>query len=102
MCFVQPGDADRRTQPPEVSIPFQEFIFRDIRILGSLIASPRQSQRMLDFVAEHGITVKTNPFFGLQDIPKLTELAHSGKLAGKGVIIVDEEEMSNVRKEGGS
>lgn len=101
MYFVQPEGADRYTQPPEVSIPFQEFIFRDIRVLGSLIASPGQSQRMLDFVAEHGITVKTNPFFGLREIPKLTELAHSGKLAGKGVIIVDEE-MKNVRKESGS
>ncbi|KAL9041738.1 MAG: hypothetical protein Q9214_004005 [Letrouitia sp. 1 TL-2023] len=96
------GNMIQIAQPPEVSIPFPEFIFRDIRVLGSLIASPGQSQRMLDFVAEHGITVKTNPFFGLQEIPKLTELAHSGKLAGKGVIIVDEEEMRNVRKESGS
>lgn len=48
---------------------------------------------MLEFVAEHNITVKTNPFFGLKEIPRLIELAHSGKMAGKGVIIVDEDEI---------
>ncbi|KAL8680482.1 MAG: hypothetical protein Q9186_003325 [Xanthomendoza sp. 1 TL-2023] len=85
-------------QPPEVSVPFHELIFRDIRIHGSLI-SPRlksESIRMLDFVADHRITVKTNPFFGLKEIPHMVELAHSGKMAGKGVVIIDEDE---IRKE---
>ncbi|KAL8725186.1 MAG: hypothetical protein Q9166_007516 [cf. Caloplaca sp. 2 TL-2023] len=55
-----------------------------------------ESNRMLEFVAENNITVKTNPFFGLREIPHLVELAHSGKMAGKGVVIVDEDE---IRKE---
>ncbi|KAL9004018.1 MAG: hypothetical protein Q9188_003159 [Gyalolechia gomerana] len=80
-------------QPPEVSIPFAELIFRDIRVHGSLTSSRNEAQRMLEFVAEHNITVKTNPFFGLKEIPRLIELAHSGKMAGKGVIIVDEDEI---------
>ncbi|KAI4119201.1 MAG: hypothetical protein LQ345_000852 [Seirophora villosa] len=83
-------------QPPDVSIPFAELIFRDVRVHGSLIAPRYEAQRMLDFVAENKITVKTNPFFGLQEIPNLVELAHSGKMAGKGVVIVDEDE---IRKE---
>lgn len=53
---------------------------------------------MLKTVAEHKISVKTNPFFGLREIPKLTELAHSGKMQGKGVVIVDEEEMKRVKE----
>ncbi|KAL8843272.1 MAG: hypothetical protein Q9176_002225 [Flavoplaca citrina] len=87
-------------QPPEVLVPYHELIFRDIRIHGSLI-SPRlktESVRMLDFVAEHDITVRTNPFFGLKEIPRLVELAHSGKMAGKGVVIVDEDEIKNVKE----
>lgn len=48
---------------------------------------------MLETVAEHSISVKTNPFFGLREVPKLIELAHSGKMQGKAVVIVDEEEM---------
>lgn len=55
---------------------------------------------MLQMVADHIISVKTNPFFGLREIPKLVELAESGKMAGKGVILIDEEEMERVREEG--
>ncbi|KAL8852556.1 MAG: hypothetical protein Q9221_002552 [Calogaya cf. arnoldii] len=62
-------------QPPEVSVPFHELIFRDIRIHGSLLSRrlKTESIRMLDFVAEHNITVKTNPFFGLKEIPHMVE-----------------------------
>lgn len=82
----------------------EELIFRDIRIKGSLLSSRAEAQRMLDLVAEHNITVKTNLFFGLEEIPKLIEFAHSGKMAGKGVVIVDEDEISRAkeRREGGS
>ncbi|KAL8842216.1 MAG: hypothetical protein Q9170_000622 [Blastenia crenularia] len=88
-------------QPPEVSIPFAELIFRDIRVHGSLIGPRYEAQRMLEFVAEHNITVKTNPFFGLEEIPHLVELAHSGKMAGKGVVIVDEDEIKKEKKRRG-
>lgn len=88
-------------QPPEVSIPFAELIFRDIRVHGSLISSRNEAQRMLDFVAEHNITVKTNPFFGLEEIPHLIDMAHSGKMAGKGVVIVDEDEIRREKKRRG-
>ena len=54
---------------------------------------------MLEMVAEHNITVKTNPLLGLHELPKLLELAHSGKMAGKGVVIVDEDEIK--RRKGG-
>ncbi|KAL8642455.1 MAG: hypothetical protein Q9228_000843 [Teloschistes exilis] len=89
-------------QPTNVSVPFAELIFRDIRIHGSLIAPRYEAQRMLDFVAEHNITVKTNPFYGLEEIPKLVELAHGGKMAGKGVVVVDEDETKKekARREG--
>ncbi len=53
---------------------------------------------MLQIVAEHRISVRTNPFFGLNEIHKLLELVHSGKMAGKGVVIVDEEEGRRVRE----
>ena len=84
-------------QPPSISIPFQELIFRDIRIHGSLICSPSQARDMLDVVAKHNITVKANTFYGLQEIPRLIELAHGGKMAGKGVVIIDEEEIEKER-----
>ena len=70
-----------------------------MRIKGSLICSRLEAERMLKIFAEHNIPVKTNPYFGLREIPKLVELAHSGKMQGKAVLIVDEEEMKRMKEE---
>lgn len=75
----------------------EQFIFRDIRVHGSLLCSRTDAQRMLDLVAEKNITVKTNPFFGLQQLPQLIDLAHNGKMAGKGILVVDEQEVERVK-----
>lgn len=77
-------------QPDRVSVAFPELIFRDIRIKGSLIAGQEYSQQMLYDVAEHDIKVETNLFYGLQEVPKMVELAHSGKMKGKAVCVVDQ------------
>ena len=53
---------------------------------------------MLQMVAEHSISVNTNPFFGLEAIPELVEFAESGRMKGKGVIVVDAEEMKRVKE----
>lgn len=53
---------------------------------------------MLDVVAEHRISVKTNPFNGLNEITELTELVHGGKMAGKGIIIVDPEQIEREKQ----
>lgn len=80
-------------QPENVSIPFAEFVFRDIRVKGSLICSPEESNDMLKCIAKHGIKVRTNPFYGLDKITDLVELVHGGKIQGKAIIIVDEEQI---------
>jgi alcohol dehydrogenase, propanol-preferring len=49
-------------QPDEISVPFPEIIFRDIKIHGSLICSPEESEQMVKTIAKNGIKVKTNPF----------------------------------------
>lgn len=79
-------------------MPFPELIFRDIRIEGSIIISKEMAKEMLKVVADHNITVKTNPLSGLKKIPELLELAHSGKMKGKGIIIVDEQQIDEERK----
>jgi len=78
----------------------QEFIFRDVRVQGSLICSPEEAKRMLDVVAEHNISVRKNPVHGLKELPKLLDLAHSGKMSGKGICIVDEEQVKKERAGG--
>jgi D-arabinose 1-dehydrogenase-like Zn-dependent alcohol dehydrogenase len=44
---------------------------------------------MLEFVARHNISVDTQQFHGLNEVPKLLEMVESEKLAGKAVVIID-------------
>lgn len=87
-------------QPDIIEIPFQEIIFRDIKIHGSLICSEEESEAMMKCIAEHGITVKTNPFHGLDKISELVDMVHGGKIQGKAVIVVDEEQMKREKELG--
>lgn len=87
-------------QPDNVVIPFPEIIFRDIRIVGSLICSAEESKSMLECIAQHGVTVTTVPFQGLDKIGELTELVHGGKLKGKAIIVVDPEQIEQEKKIG--
>jgi propanol-preferring alcohol dehydrogenase len=54
---------------------------------------------MLDLMSKHKIHVKTNAFCCIYSIPKLIEFAHSGKMAGKGVVIIDEELVAKEQKD---
>lgn len=87
-------------QPENVEIPFPELIFRDIKVHGSLLCSPEESRSMLETAAKHGVTVKTNPFYGLDKIKELTEMVHGGKIQGKAIIIVDDEQIKKEQELG--
>jgi len=87
------GNMIQISQPKIVNIPFAELIFRDVRVKGSLVAGQEQSQEMLNLVGKSGIKVETNVFKGLKEVPKMVELAHSGKMKGKAVCVVDESQV---------
>lgn len=87
-------------QPDNIVIPFHEFIFRDIRVKGSVLSSPEESKAMIKFIAEHGVQVKTNVFEGLDKIEDLLAMVHSGKIQGKAVIVVDPEQIEQEKKLG--
>jgi propanol-preferring alcohol dehydrogenase len=78
-------------QPDMVCIPFPELIFRDIRIVGTMISGQEQAQDMLNLVAENKIQVEVNVFHGLKEVPRMVDLSHSGKMKGKAVCVVDEK-----------
>lgn len=94
------GDMIQIAQPDNVSIPFRELVFRNIRVKGSLICSAEEAREMLQVVAEHGISVETNVFNGLDELEKLVDLAHSGKMRGKGVIVMDKEPIRKEKESG--
>ena len=77
-----------------VSVPFSQLVYRDIRIRGSLACNPIEARQMLDFVIEHGISVKTLAVNGLGQIPELAMMAYSGKMQGKGIVIVDQAQIT--------
>jgi propanol-preferring alcohol dehydrogenase len=55
---------------------------------------------MLEVVSKNNIKVKTNPFNGIKEVPKAVELAHSGKMQGKPVILIDNEAIEKEKKSG--
>ena len=55
---------------------------------------------MLKCIAEHGVTVKTNPFYGLDKIEDLVSIVHEGKIQGKAIIVVDEEQIKREKELG--
>lgn len=99
-CTKMHGILVQIAQPDTIAVPFNEIIFRDIKIHGSLVCTSEESVSMLDCIAKHGVTVKTNPFDGLEKINELTELAHGGKIKGKAVIIVDQAQIDHEKKIG--
>jgi propanol-preferring alcohol dehydrogenase len=65
-----------------------------------MTGSRGECQKMLEVVSKKNIKVKTNAFNGINEIPKAVELAHSGKMQGKPVILIDKEAIENERKSG--
>ncbi|KAH8662605.1 chaperonin 10-like protein [Xylariales sp. PMI_506] len=88
-------------QPSEVVIPFTEIVFRDVQVRGTLLCSPSESRDMVAAVAEHGVSVEVNAFQGLESIAELIEKVKSGKLKGKAVVVVDQEQIDAEKKLGG-
>lgn len=97
LAFLPKSYSDDQ-QPNNVSIPFPELIFRDIRIRGSLICSAQEANDMLQLVAKHSISVNANAFEGLGQMEKLIDLAESGKMKGKGIVIIDQAQIDAQRK----
>lgn len=64
------------------------------------LGSREECKKMLQVVSKHNIKVKTNPFNGIKEVPRAIELAHSGRMQGKPVIIIDEQAIREEKKSG--
>ncbi|KAI2642114.1 GroES-like protein [Xylaria nigripes] len=87
------GTVVQVAQPETISIPFEEFIFRDIRFKGTLVCSPQECEDMFKCIMDHGVKVRTHVFQGLEQMGALHRTVESGKLQGKAVIVVDPEQI---------
>ncbi|KAI8247516.1 Alcohol dehydrogenase 4 [Colletotrichum sp. SAR 10_77] len=59
-----------------------------------------ETETMLEHIAAHGIKLENNVFHGLDKIFEALELVNSGRISGKAVIIVDEEQVKEDEKIG--
>lgn len=87
-------------QPDVVNIPFADLALRDVRVQGSILCSPEESRGMLKFIAESGLAVKTSVYKGLDKIKELVEMVHAGRIRGKAVIIIDQDQIDREKKSG--
>ena len=54
---------------------------------------------MLQHIARTGgVTVKTNPFHGLEAIHDLVDMVNGGKIQGKAILVVDPEQIEHEKK----
>ncbi|EEU45735.1 uncharacterized protein NECHADRAFT_41395 [Fusarium vanettenii 77-13-4] len=69
----------------KLSVSAHDLVFRDIRLVGSLVGRNTQLREMLDFVMKNGVkaSVKTYPF------EQLNELARDSKQGVSGKLIID-------------
>ena len=75
-------------QPESVSFPFQEVVFRDVRVRGSLLCSRKEAEEMLKLVAKGGILVRRKVVQGLEGVEELVKDTEEGKIVGKGVVVL--------------
>ena len=85
------GTVVQTAAPEEVSASPFELIFRDIRLIGTMLAGREVSQEMLEQYAKHSLTVQKEIFYGLDKVPLMAERLHSGKVKGKAVCVVNKE-----------
>jgi len=75
---------------PQAGFTFQfvDLIFRDIRVVGSLLGPQKYLQETVDLCAEKGIE-STLSTFRLEEMDKVVEAAHSKTKKGKTVVTFD-------------
>ena len=64
-------------------------MIRDIRLTGSFMASRQETEDMLNAVIEHNIHVENNVFKGLDEIPRVSDMARNSQYRGKACFLVD-------------
>ncbi|KAI1101185.1 GroES-like protein [Jackrogersella minutella] len=100
------GTVVQIAQPETVEVPFQDIVFRDVRIRGSLLCSPEESRDMVDFMAGlkergRGIRVVTTVFEGMEMLGEVLLRVKMGEVRGKAVIVVDRKQVEEDERRGG-
>ncbi|RBQ65345.1 hypothetical protein FVER14953_12886 [Fusarium verticillioides] len=69
-----------------ITLSYQNVIFRDIKLIGSLIVDANETEELLELVVKHNIQVKIKEW-KLEDAEKMRQDYLAGRNSGKNVIV---------------
>ncbi|KAG9495404.1 hypothetical protein J7337_013650 [Fusarium musae] len=70
----------------DITLSYRNVIFRDIKLIGSLIADTNETEELLELVVKHNIQVKIKEW-KLEDAEKMRQDYLAGRNSGKNVIV---------------
>ena len=69
-----------------ITMTYRSVIYRDLKLVGSLVADKAESEELVALVAKHDIKVKTKEWLPEQ-AEEMRQEYLSGKSAGKNIIV---------------
>ncbi|KAF5604631.1 ADH2-alcohol dehydrogenase II [Fusarium pseudoanthophilum] len=69
-----------------ITLSYQNVIFRDIKLIGSLVADTDETEELLELVVKHNIQVKIKEW-KLEDAEEMRQEYLTGENSGKNVIV---------------
>ncbi|KAM5361885.1 hypothetical protein ACJZ2D_012830 [Fusarium nematophilum] len=80
-------------QPERIDFPFQDMIFKDVRLIGSNLSSRSELEDLVQFATQHDLRVETSVLHGFDSLEAVYRMAKSGSTAGKIVVVIDEAQI---------
>ncbi|KAI8248045.1 alcohol dehydrogenase [Colletotrichum sp. SAR 10_77] len=71
-----------------ITMTYKDVIFRDLKLVGSLVASREDTEELLGLVAEHGVEVKMKEW-RIEEAEKMRQEYLGGKGEGKNVVVFE-------------
>lgn len=71
-----------------ITMPFQAFVFKDITLVGSLIADPAEAEEFIRFFHENKLHVAVKEW-KMEQAEEMRQEYLAGKSIGKNVVVID-------------
>lgn len=71
-----------------ITMPFQAFVFKDIKLVGSLIADPAEGEEFIRFFHENKLHVAVKEW-KMEQAEEMRQEYLAGKSIGKNVVVID-------------
>ena len=76
-------------QPSDpVPVTFHQLIFRDIKVIGSLLSDAKEAQEMVDIIADKKIEITVREY-KLDDVNQMVDDQHKPEMKGRSVVVME-------------